>query len=90
MLSVWPLADRNLGQPNILHHGPDDGQTTGLGGERVNLSGALPDEASQAFNGIGTPDVAMHDLREGINEVGSQRVASPIDSEERFSQVVTL
>ena len=34
--------------------------------QSVNLIGTLSHEASQAFNGIGAADVAMHDGREGI------------------------
>ncbi len=65
-LCISPLADRDLWQPNILHDGPDDGQTRRLGREGINLIGALPHEASQAFNRIGAANVAMHDRREGI------------------------
>ncbi len=32
----------------------------------VNLIGALPNIAKQAFNGIGATNVAMHDLWKGI------------------------
>jgi hypothetical protein len=60
------LADGNLGQANILHHGPDNRQTARLGGEGVNLIGALPHIAEQAFNGIGAANVAVHHLREGV------------------------
>jgi hypothetical protein len=59
-MSVQLLADRNLGQVNILHHRPDDGQTTGFRGESVNLIRALPDIAKETFNGIGAANVAMH------------------------------
>jgi hypothetical protein len=89
-MSSEPLADRNLWQADILHHRPDDGQTAGFGRKGVNLIGTPPNIAKQTFNRIGTADIAMHHLWEGINEIGSQRVASPIDSEERFSKVVTL
>ena len=64
--SISPLADRDLGQANILHHGPHDGQAAGFGREDVNLIGALPHEASQAFNRIGATNVAVHDGWEGI------------------------
>jgi len=46
------LADRNLGQANILHHGPDDGQATRFGRKGVNVIGALPHIAKQAFDGV--------------------------------------
>ena len=84
------LPDSNLGQTNPLHHGPDNRETTGFRREGINLIGASSHIAKKAFNGIGTANMAMHRLGEGINEVGSQRVASPIDSEERFSKLVTL
>jgi hypothetical protein len=60
-----PLADRNLWQANILHHGPDDGQARRLGREGINLIGALPHIAKQARSGIGAAKRAMHDRREG-------------------------
>ena len=66
LISTELLADRNLGQANILHDGPDDGQATGFGREGIDLIGALPDIAKQAFNGIGAANVAMHDRWEGI------------------------
>ena len=50
-----------LGQADILHDGPHDGQTTGFSGKGVNLIRALPDIAKETFNGIGTADIAMHD-----------------------------
>ena len=77
-------------QTDILDRGPDYRQATGLCREHVNLVGALSHVAKQAFNGIGATNAPMHDLWEGINEVGSQRVTSPIDSEERFLKLVTL
>lgn len=44
-----------------LHHSPDNGETTGFCGERVDLIGALPDIAKETFNGIGGTDIPMHD-----------------------------
>ncbi len=61
-----PLADWNLRQANILHHGPDDRHTTGFRREDINLIGALPHIAKQAFNRIGAANVAMHDGWKGI------------------------
>src|ERR1700693_5161641 len=52
-ISVQSLRDRNLGQVDILHHRPDNSQTTGLSGERVNLIGALSDIAKETLDGIG-------------------------------------
>jgi hypothetical protein len=77
-------------QANVLDRCPDDGEATGLRREHVDLISALPHIAEQTFDGIGGLNMPMHGLRKLVNEVGSQRVASPIDSEERFSKVVTL
>ena len=65
-ISAELLADRNLGQANILHHRPDDGEATRLGRERVDLIGALAHITKQAFDGIGAANVTVHDRREGI------------------------
>ncbi len=65
-ITLEPLADRNLGRANILHHGPDNGQAARFGREDVNLIGALPHIAKQAFNCIGATNVAVHDWWEGI------------------------
>ena len=56
----------------------------------VDLISPLPHIAKETFNGVSRLNVPVHRLRKRINEIGSQRVASPIDSEERFSKVVTL
>ncbi len=63
---VQPLADGNLRQANILHHGPDDRHTAGFGREDVDLIGALPHIAKQAFNRIGAANVPVHDWWKGI------------------------
>jgi hypothetical protein len=47
-LTPQRLADGNLGQANILHHGPHDGQAARFGREGVDLIGALPHIAKQA------------------------------------------
>ncbi len=65
-MSAERLVDGNSWQVDILHHSPDDCQTRRLRREGVNLIGALPNIAKQAFNGIGAPNVAMHDLWKGI------------------------
>ena len=75
---------------DILDGSPDNRQATALGGEDIDLIGALAHIAEQAFNGIRGLNVPLQTLRKGINEVGSQRVASAIDSGEGFSKVVTL
>ena len=65
-ITLQRLADRYLGQANILHHGPDDGQAARFGREDINLIRALAYFAKQAFNSIGTPNIAVHHWREGI------------------------
>src|SRR5713226_3189364 len=52
-ISASPLRNGNLGQTDILHDSPDNGETTGFRGEGINLIGALPHIAKEAFNGIG-------------------------------------
>ncbi len=42
-IAVELLADRDLWQADILHDGPDDGQTTGFRRKGVNLIGAVHD-----------------------------------------------
>jgi hypothetical protein len=66
ILRMQWLADRNPGHVYSLHHGPYDGQTARFGCEGVNLIGALPHIAKEAFNGIGGANVAMHHLRKGV------------------------
>jgi len=53
-------------QANILDGGPDNGQTTGLRREHVNLIGALPHITEETLNGIGGLNVPMHRLRKRI------------------------
>ena len=65
-VSVQPLAGRNLWQADILHHCPHDGQATGFCREGINLIGALSHIAKEAFNRVGTANVAMHDRWKGI------------------------
>jgi len=57
-------SDRDFSQSNALDRRPDDRQTTRFGREGVNLVGALPNEASETFDGIGRLNVSMHSLRE--------------------------
>ena len=56
------LADQNLGQADVLHDSPDDGQATGLRGEHINLIGALMNVAKETLDGVGGFDVAVHGL----------------------------
>jgi hypothetical protein len=54
------LRDRYPGQVYILHDRPDDGQTTGFCVEGINLIRSLANIAKEAFNGVGTPNIAVH------------------------------
>jgi len=65
-ITLQPLADWNLGQADILHHRPDNRQATGFRREGVNRVRAPPHIAKQTFNGVGTANVAVHHLGEGI------------------------
>jgi hypothetical protein len=51
------LRDRNFGQLDILHNGPNDGQTTGFRRKSINLIGALSNIAKKALNGV--HDIAL-------------------------------
>jgi hypothetical protein len=64
--SMKLLQDGNLRQADILHHRPDNGQTRRLRREGINLIGALPHIAKQAFNRIRAANAAVHDRRDGI------------------------
>ncbi len=57
-------------QSNALDSGPDDGQATHLGGEHVNLVGALTHVAKQALDGVGGANIAMHGLWEVVKGEG--------------------
>src|SRR5436305_65193 len=46
---------------NPLHCGPNDGQTTSFGRERINLISTLSHVAKKALNRIGATNVTMHD-----------------------------
>jgi hypothetical protein len=63
-LSAFGLFDRNFSQADVLDHGPDNHEATGLGCEHVDLIGALPQEAPQTLNGIGRLNVPMPAGRE--------------------------
>jgi hypothetical protein len=47
-------------QTDILDGRPDDREATSLGGEHVDLIGALSHVAEQALNGIGGLNVSVH------------------------------
>jgi hypothetical protein len=55
------LVDWDAWQVDSLHGGPNNRQTRRLCRKGVNLVGALPDIAKEAFNRIGTTNIAMHD-----------------------------
>ena len=59
-------SHRDCSQRHALHGRPDAGQTTHLGGELVNLIGALTNVTKQAFDDVGRSDGAMHNLREHV------------------------
>ena len=44
-------------QADILDRGPDNGKTTGLRGEHVDLIGALTNVTKETLDGIGGPDM---------------------------------
>ena len=57
-------------QTDILDGRPDNGQTTGLRREGVNLIGTLPHIAEETFDSIGGLNVPVHALRELIKREG--------------------
>jgi len=63
-------SHRDFVQADILDGGPYNRQAAGLGGEDVNLIGALAHEAPQTFNGIGGLDMPMHPLRKVVKREG--------------------
>jgi len=56
------LFDWDFSQCNALDGGPDDHEATHLGGEHVNLIGALTNIPIQALDGVGGADIAVHRL----------------------------
>jgi hypothetical protein len=65
-INVQPLADGNLRHVDILHHRPNDGQTTGFRGEGIDLVRSLPNIAKEAFDGVGCANIAVHDRWESV------------------------
>src|SRR6266566_3133343 len=55
------LADWNLRQANVLHHGPHNGETRSLCREGVNSIRTVPHIAKKTFNGVRRTDIAVHD-----------------------------
>ena len=87
-LRVQLLGDRNLGQMNILHRCPNDGQTTGFGREGINLIGALPDIAKEALHRVGAANVAMH--QQGKRIKGQQMLFIFTETTDRFGRALLV
>ncbi len=56
------LCHWNFSQGHPLDGRPDNRQATHLGGEDINLVGALTNGAEQTLDGVGGADVALHRL----------------------------
>ena len=63
-------SHRDFVQADILDNGPHNRQAAVLGGENVNLIGALPHVAEETFDGIGGLNMSVHDLRKFVKRVG--------------------
>src|SRR5258708_18667133 len=63
-------SHRDFVQADILDRGPHNRQAAILGGEDVNLIGALPHVAEEAFDGIGGLNMPVHDLRKLVKREG--------------------
>ncbi len=63
MISFRASLQRDFVQTDILDGGPDNGETTGLRCEHINLIGALPHIAEQAFDGVGGLNMSVQGLR---------------------------
>jgi hypothetical protein len=63
-------SHRDFVQADILDRGPHNRQATHLGGEDVNLIGALSHIAKQTFDGIGGLKVSVHHLRKRVKREG--------------------
>ena len=57
-------------QADVLHRGPNNGQTTGFRGEHINLIGALLHIAEQTLNRIRGLNMPMHVLRKLVKGEG--------------------
>ena len=58
-----PGSHQDFSKSNALDGCPDDGEATHLGGEHIDLIGALANITEQAFDGVGSPNIAVHRLR---------------------------
>src|SRR5579859_5272180 len=47
-------------ETDVLHDSPNNGETAHLGGEGINLIGALSNSAEKAFDSIGRLDMTIH------------------------------
>ena len=56
------LANWNFGKTYILHHSPDNGQTTGFRCESIDLISALSHVTEEALNRVRGANIAMHHL----------------------------
>jgi hypothetical protein len=65
-LSSQASFQRDFAQTNILDRGPDNREATGLGGEDINLIGALAHIAEETLDGIGRLNVSVHGGREFV------------------------
>lgn len=57
-------------QADILHRSPDNGETTRLSREDIDLIGALPHIAEETRGGVGRLNMPMHALRELVKREG--------------------
>ena len=71
-------------QADVLDRRPDNGKATGFCGEDVNLLGALPHIAKQAFNGFGRLDEPVHGRRKRVT--GQQVLFILIQASHRFPE----
>jgi hypothetical protein len=63
-------SHRDFVQADILDRGPHNRQAAVLGGEDVDLIGALPHVAEEAFDGIGGLNMPVHGLRKLVKREG--------------------
>ena len=57
-------------QADVLDGRPDNRKATRFRGEHINLIGALPHLAEEAFDGIGGLNMAVHGLRKLVKRQG--------------------
>src|SRR5713226_1134101 len=64
VLSTRAFSQRDFVQTDILDGRPNDREATHLRRKHINLIGALPHEAPQAFDGVGRLNMSVHGHRE--------------------------